>query len=103
MKQSKLPALRWSVILGLALVGLVVFLVLRESQSHDDLSPEAYDFAVADTAAIDRIVLWNRSPDTAVLTRESGVWLINGAHPAGWAPLMSHTPDSRVSTAVSGL
>lgn len=81
MKQSKLPALRWSVILGLALVGLVVFLVLRESQSHDDLSPEAYDFAVADTASIDRIVLWNRSPDTAVLTRESGVWLINGAHP----------------------
>ena len=25
--------------------------------------------------------MWNRSPDTAVLTRESGVWLINGAHP----------------------
>lgn len=81
MKQRVRPALRWSLVLGLAVTGLVVFLIVRESQSHDDLSPEAYDFAVADTASIDRIVLWNRSPDTAVLTRESGVWLINGAHP----------------------
>ena len=25
-------------------------LILRESKSNDDLSPEAYDFAIADTA-----------------------------------------------------
>jgi hypothetical protein len=73
---------RWSVVIGLSVAALVVYLILRETQSHDDLSPEAYDFAVADTASIDRIVLWNRSPDTAVLTRQAGVWLINGAHPA---------------------
>jgi hypothetical protein len=73
---------RWSVVIGLSVAALVVYLILRETQSHDDLSPEAYDFAVADTASIDRIVVWNRSPDTAVLTRQAGVWLINGAHPA---------------------
>ena len=82
MKSSFKPYFRFSVVLGLALVALVAFLIVRESQSNDDLSPEAYDFALADTASIDRIVLWNRSPDTAILTRESGIWLINGAHPA---------------------
>jgi len=82
MKFTFKPFFRLSVFIGLALVALVAFLILRESQSNDDLSPEAYDFAIADTASIDRIVLWNRSPDTAILTRESGIWLINGAHPA---------------------
>jgi hypothetical protein len=82
MPQSKPFRLRGTlIVLALAAAG-VGFLVIRENRSHDDLSPEAYDFAIADTASIDRIVLWNRSPDTAVLTLESGVWLINGTYPA---------------------
>jgi hypothetical protein len=82
MPKSKSFRLRGTlIVLAVATAG-IIFLIVRENRSHDDLSPEAYDFAVGDTASIDRIVLWNRSPDTAVLTREAGVWLINGSYPA---------------------
>jgi len=82
MPKSKSFRLRGTLIVLAVITAGIIFLIVRENQSHDDLSPEAYDFAIDDTASIDRIVLWNRSPDTAVLTREAGIWLINGSYPA---------------------
>lgn len=82
MPESKRFRLRGTLIVITLAVAGIAFLILRENQSHDDLSPEAYDFAISDTSSIDRIVLWNRSPDTAVLTRVAGVWLINETYPA---------------------
>lgn len=82
MPKSRSFRLRGTLIVLAVIAAGIIFLIVRENQSHDDLSPEAYDFAIDDTASIDRIVLWNRSPDTAVLTREAGIWLINGSYPA---------------------
>ncbi|MFZ9732012.1 MAG: hypothetical protein ACO3BA_01495 [Schleiferiaceae bacterium] len=82
MPKSKPFRLRRTLIVAVLAASGIGYLIWNETQSRDDLSPEAYDFAIADTASIDRIVLWDRSPDTAVLTREAGIWLINGAYPA---------------------
>ena len=73
MPKSKPFRLRRTLIVAVLAASGIGYLIWNETQSRDDLSPEAYDFAIADTASIDRIVLWDRSPDTAVLTREAGI------------------------------
>jgi hypothetical protein len=47
-----------------------------------DHREQNYDFAYTDTAAVDRIVIWDKTPDTVVLTREKSGWKVNGAYAA---------------------
>ncbi len=47
-----------------------------------DHREQNYDFAYADTAAVDRIVIWDKTPDTVVLTREKSGWKVNGTYTA---------------------
>jgi hypothetical protein len=47
-----------------------------------DHREQNYDFAYTDTAAVDRIVIWDKTPDTVVLTREKSGWMVNGAYAA---------------------
>jgi len=42
----------------------------------------AYDFAIEDSSLITKFVIWDNSPDTAIVSRESGHWVVNGKYPA---------------------
>ncbi len=69
------------------LVAGVLYLTLnnRSSSSTLDNNDMDYDFSVQDTAAITRIVIISRNPDTAVLKRGSYGWTVqtdNGDEPA---------------------
>ena len=73
--------IRWTHIGIALLLGGMAFLLIREIWSQKGIDQGLYDFAVGDTSAITRIVIWDKSPDTVVLTRTSGSqWLVNGTY-----------------------
>ncbi len=41
-----------------------------------------YDFAIPDTASITKIIIADKSPAKVTLTRENGIWMVNGKAPA---------------------
>lgn len=47
-----------------------------------DHREQNYDFSYRDTASVDRIEIWDKTPDTVVLSRENGRWMVNGKYPA---------------------
>ena len=69
--------------LVLALVALIfvtVFVLLKNKRKT--LSGNDDDFAVPDTASIDKIFIANKKGATALLEKKDGLWLINGKYPA---------------------
>ncbi len=78
---------KWTLylLLILALSGLAYWLSIKDDStgtSSEDRKQD-YDFAVQDTASIDKIVLSDKSPSTVTLERnENGVWMVNGKYEA---------------------
>ncbi|HAB35442.1 MAG TPA: hypothetical protein DCE58_02440 [Cryomorphaceae bacterium] len=58
----------------------ILSLVWRELSSQNGMDKELYNFAVQDTAAITKLVIWDKSPDTVTLERKGSQWLVNGAY-----------------------
>ena len=70
-------------VLILILAAVSVWMMRDNDQKStlEDLKEE-YRFYVEDTAAVDKIVLTDKSPSTVELTRVNGVWMVDGKHPA---------------------
>ena len=58
----------------------ILGLILPELSSQNGMDKELYNFAVQDTAAITKLVIWDKSPDTVTLERKGSQWLVNGAY-----------------------
>jgi hypothetical protein len=75
MKKNKII-----ILLLAALIVLAVFVLIKNKRKtligNDD------DFAVPDTASVDKIFLANKKGGTALLEKKDGAWLINGKYPA---------------------
>ena len=72
---------RLTIILLILLVGVAVFVISKNKRKT--LTGNDADFAVPDTASIDKLFLANKLGATALLEKnEKGVWLINGKYPA---------------------
>ncbi len=70
--------LRWSYILAGGLVLTLASLLVREVLANQGIDERLYDFAVPDTSLVTRIVIWDKSPDTATLDRHGVQWMVNG-------------------------
>lgn len=69
------------VILLVLLVAIAVFVISKNKRKT--LTGNDNDFAVPDTASIDKLFLANKLGATALLEKnEKGVWMINGKYPA---------------------
>lgn len=66
-------------LIALAVV-VILGLIWREIASQNSFDKELYNFAVADTAAVTKLVIWDKSPDTVTLERKGAQWLVNGAY-----------------------
>lgn len=69
------------IVLALAAAGFYLF----KSQSGTTsigTAANAHDFAIPDTASITKIVIEDKTPAKVTLTRENGVWMVNGKAPA---------------------
>ena len=71
---------RLLVVLLAALIVVAIFVTLKNKRKT--LSGNDDDFAVPDTASIDKIFLANKKGATALLEKKEGVWFINGKYPA---------------------
>lgn len=71
----------WS---GLAVLTLMIIasVIVFKNQEKSTIKGELTDFAVNDTASIDRIILKNQSGEMVDLTREENHWLLNGKYKA---------------------
>ena len=69
------------IVLALAASGLYMFKSNSNSKSSTLLTSE-YDFAIPDTASITKISIEDKTPSKVTLTRENGVWMVNGKAPA---------------------
>lgn len=71
----------WS---GLAVLVLMIIasVIVFKNQEKSTIKGELTDFAVQDTAAIDRIILKNQSGEMADLRREENHWILNGKYRA---------------------
>ena len=67
------------VLIALAVIA-ILGLILREVASQNSFDKELYNFAVSDTAAVTKLVIWDKSPDTVTLERKGQQWLVNGAY-----------------------
>lgn len=70
-----------ALILVLAMISVWLMTDTSEKSTLDDLKDE-YRFYVEDTAAVDRIVLSDKTPSRVELTRTEDGWLVDGKHPA---------------------
>lgn len=73
------------VLLILALGGLAYWLSIKDdtTNSSSNSRKQDYDFAVQDTANIDKIVLSDKVPNSVTLERnEKGTWMVNGKYVA---------------------
>lgn len=74
-----------NIIYLLVLVVLVAVAAWLLSSRNDSGTLERkmdYEFTIKDTAAIDKIVLSDKSPSTVTLTREGRYWMVNGEYRA---------------------
>ncbi|HTA61717.1 MAG TPA: hypothetical protein VK835_04650 [Bacteroidia bacterium] len=76
MKKNKLV-----IVLLVALIAVAIFVMIKNKRKtlvgNDD------DFAVPDTASVDKLFLANKKGATALLEKnDKGVWMINGKYPA---------------------
>jgi hypothetical protein len=69
------------IVLVLAAAGLYLFKSDSGITSAGSTAND-YDFAIPDTASITKIVIEDKSPSKVSLTRENGVWMVNGKAPA---------------------
>lgn len=67
------------VLLALAIL-TILGLLWNELSNQNGMDKELYNFAVQDTAAVTKVVIWDKSPDTVVLERKGVQWLVNGAY-----------------------
>ena len=67
------------VLIALAVIA-ILGLIWREVASQNSFDKELYNFAVSDTAAVTKLVIWDKSPDTVTLERKGQQWLVNGAY-----------------------
>jgi len=77
MKKNKL-----TILLLILLLAVGIFVIVKKS-AKTTLKGDEADFAVPDTASIDKIFIANKKGATALLEKnEQGVWMINGKFPA---------------------
>lgn len=79
--KRKLDWKRWLLWILALVVGGYVLYQYNLAQGIDS-RPQEYDFAVSDTSSIDKIVIWDKTPDTVVLERKEKIWIVNGQHRA---------------------
>ncbi|MCD6347039.1 MAG: DUF4340 domain-containing protein [Bacteroidales bacterium] len=72
MKKRNLYLILVVVVLG----AIAVFLVARQQKSS--IKPELRDFAVQDTASVDKIFMVDKANNEVLLTREGKHWMVNG-------------------------
>ena len=72
--------IRWSYVLAGGVLVTLAGLLVREVVANHGVDEGLYDFAVSDTAAVTRIVIWDKSPDTATLERKGVQWMVNGQY-----------------------
>ena len=65
------------VILGLVLVLAIIAAVLISKRSNSTIKRELRDFAIEDTASIDRIFMVRKDNQQVLLTREGDHWMVN--------------------------
>jgi hypothetical protein len=70
-----------ALIIVLATVSVWLMMDTNEESTLEDLKEE-YRFYVEDTAAIDKIVIFDKTPSRVELTRSEDGWLVDGDHPA---------------------
>lgn len=66
------------IILGIIVVLAAVAIVLVTRRSSSTIKRELRDFAVEDTASIDRIFMVRKDNQQVTLTREGNRWMVNG-------------------------
>ena len=59
----------------LIFAAVTTFIFFYEVSSGD--SSDSYNFSINDTASINKIIIWDKSPDTVTLERKSNDWLVN--------------------------
>jgi hypothetical protein len=64
------------------LLAVIAGAVLRFKTKKNTLQKDATEFAVADTASIDKIFIADKNKQTVTLTRSGNGWLLNGKYPA---------------------
>jgi len=73
---------RNTILLTLVVIALgVLAVVLVSKNGSGTLKPELKDFAVQDTASIDKIFMVKKSNDQVMLTKEDGSWIVNDTYP----------------------
>lgn len=70
-----------ALIIVLAAVSVWLMMDTDEESTLEDLKEE-YRFYVEDTAAVDQIVIFDKTPSRVELTRSEEGWLVDGDHPA---------------------
>lgn len=74
---------RINLILILLLAAVGVFIATQNFDSDTTLNGDIeYDFSIEDTAAVTKIIIATREPDSVVLERVDGGWMVNGEHRA---------------------
>ncbi len=56
----------------------IVAIILVSRQDKSSIKPELRDFAVKDTASIDKIFMVNKANEQVLLTRDGHHWMVNG-------------------------
>ena len=54
---------------------VIAFIFFYEVSSGD--SSDSYNFSINDTSSINKIIIWDKSPDTVTLERKNNDWLVN--------------------------
>lgn len=71
----------WIIAVLIGILGVAAILLLLRDQSGT-IKPELKDFAVRDTAAIDRVFMVDKANQQVMLTREEGnIWMVNNRYP----------------------
>ncbi len=76
MKKNKL-----SILLLILLIAVGIYVMVK-NKNKSTLTGDETDFAVPDTASIDKIFIANKLGASALLEKKNGEWIINGKFPA---------------------
>ena len=69
--------------IALSITLIAVILWWLFPSANDGLYDEGmHNFAIEDTSAITSIMIWDRSPDTVILSKHGQKWEVNGLYPA---------------------